>query len=239
MAHLCVRLTNPFWGHKMRKLLIAGISSLILAGSASIASAAVVTWTTWTSSSTGTAGPIGLTYAGPAVSLQSPYPSYTPAATFADGTIVNNAPVPANGILQIFGGSNATQTLTFSQAVVNPVFAIWSLGQGGITASFNFNQTPTFVSGGSNAEYGGSAISVVGNSVSGTEGNGTVIFFGTFNSLSWINPTAENWYGFNVGFQSIAPVPEPSTWAMMILGFAGVGFMAYRRKSRDANLRLA
>ena len=25
-------------------------------------------------------------------------------------------------------------------------------------------------------------------------------------------------------------VPEPSTWAMMILGFAGVGFMAYRRK---------
>jgi hypothetical protein len=26
-------------------------------------------------------------------------------------------------------------------------------------------------------------------------------------------------------------VPEPSTWAMMMLGFAGVGFMAYRRKS--------
>jgi hypothetical protein len=27
-------------------------------------------------------------------------------------------------------------------------------------------------------------------------------------------------------------VPEPSTWAMMILGFAGMGFMAYRRKSK-------
>jgi hypothetical protein len=25
-------------------------------------------------------------------------------------------------------------------------------------------------------------------------------------------------------------VPEPSTWAMMLLGFAGVGFMAYRRR---------
>lgn len=25
-------------------------------------------------------------------------------------------------------------------------------------------------------------------------------------------------------------VPEPSTWAMMILGFSGVGFMAYRRR---------
>lgn len=30
---------------------------------------------------------------------------------------------------------------------------------------------------------------------------------------------------------SVAAVPEPSTWAMMILGFAGVGFMAYRRKN--------
>jgi hypothetical protein len=30
------------------------------------------------------------------------------------------------------------------------------------------------------------------------------------------------------------PVPEPSTWAMMILGFMGVGFMAYRRKSKPA-----
>lgn len=29
-------------------------------------------------------------------------------------------------------------------------------------------------------------------------------------------------------------VPEPSTWAMLILGFAGVGFMAYRRKSQPA-----
>jgi PEP-CTERM motif len=33
-------------------------------------------------------------------------------------------------------------------------------------------------------------------------------------------------------------VPEPSTWAMMILGFFGVGFMAYRRKS-ETSLRLA
>jgi hypothetical protein len=31
-------------------------------------------------------------------------------------------------------------------------------------------------------------------------------------------------------------VPEPSTWAMMILGFAGIGFMAYRRKSKPALL---
>jgi PEP-CTERM motif len=28
----------------------------------------------------------------------------------------------------------------------------------------------------------------------------------------------------------VSAVPEPSTWAMMILGFCGLGFMAYRRK---------
>jgi hypothetical protein len=28
---------------------------------------------------------------------------------------------------------------------------------------------------------------------------------------------------------SIAAVPEPSTWAMLLLGFAGLGFAAYRR----------
>jgi len=29
----------------------------------------------------------------------------------------------------------------------------------------------------------------------------------------------------------VTPVPEPATWAMLILGFAGVGFMAYRRRN--------
>jgi hypothetical protein len=29
-------------------------------------------------------------------------------------------------------------------------------------------------------------------------------------------------------------VPEPSTWAMMLLGFAGIGFIGYRRKSKPA-----
>jgi hypothetical protein len=29
-------------------------------------------------------------------------------------------------------------------------------------------------------------------------------------------------------------VPEPATWAMMLLGFAGLGFMAYRRKNKVA-----
>jgi hypothetical protein len=38
-------------------------------------------------------------------------------------------------------------------------------------------------------------------------------------------------YGLSVG-----AIPEPSTWAMMILGFAGIGFIAYRRRNQDASL---
>jgi hypothetical protein len=37
----------------------------------------------------------------------------------------------------------------------------------------------------------------------------------------------------------VGAVPEPSTWAMMILGFAGVGFMAYRRKRNGDALAAA
>jgi hypothetical protein len=41
---------------------------------------------------------------------------------------------------------------------------------------------------------------------------------------------------FNFAFSvtGVSAVPEPSTWAMMIFGFVGVGFMAYRRKTNRA-----
>jgi hypothetical protein len=39
-------------------------------------------------------------------------------------------------------------------------------------------------------------------------------------------------------FSGVRAVPEASTWAMMIFGFLGVGFLAYRRRP-SARLRLA
>ena len=39
-------------------------------------------------------------------------------------------------------------------------------------------------------------------------------------------------FSVQVDLTTTSAVPEPSTWAMMIIGFAGVGFMAYRRKSK-------
>jgi hypothetical protein len=44
---------------------------------------------------------------------------------------------------------------------------------------------------------------------------------------------------FSASAGVVAAVPEPSTWAMMILGFCGVGFMAYRRTQNGPTLRLA
>jgi hypothetical protein len=37
----------------------------------------------------------------------------------------------------------------------------------------------------------------------------------------------------------VTAVPEPSTWAMMILGFAGVGYIAYRRSRKRDELAFA
>ena len=45
---------------------------------------------------------------------------------------------------------------------------------------------------------------------------------------------SKNWAGGAeiAVYGAVAAVPEPSTWAMMLLGFAGIGFLAYRRKSK-------
>jgi hypothetical protein len=57
-------------------------------------------------------------------------------------------------------------------------------------------------------------------------------------TLSFQSADSSGPYGPVIGEVSISAVPEPSTWAMMVLGFLGVGFMAYRRKSGVA-LRVA
>lgn len=45
--------------------------------------------------------------------------------------------------------------------------------------------------------------------------------------------SSENLQLGNVSIQ-VNAVPEPSTWAMLILGFAGIGFLAYRRQRHSA-----
>jgi len=53
--------------------------------------------------------------------------------------------------------------------------------------------------------------------------------------VNWTNASPANRQELDVRITAVAlagPVPEPSTWAMMILGFAGVGFLAYRRRNQ-------
>jgi outer membrane lipase/esterase len=49
-----------------------------------------------------------------------------------------------------------------------------------------------------------------------------------------IHPTARAHEVIADAFLVVAGIPEPSTWVMMFLGFACVGFMAYRRKQPAA-----
>jgi hypothetical protein len=57
--------------------------------------------------------------------------------------------------------------------------------------------------------------------------NGKASFFGA-------DIVSANGKTGNVGSGIASPVPEASTWAMMIMGFLGVGFLAYRRKGAVA-----
>lgn len=47
-----------------------------------------------------------------------------------------------------------------------------------------------------------------------------------------IDPTIVNGYTQALEFSPTTPVPEPATWVMMLVGFAGVGFLGYRQTAK-------
>jgi len=187
-----------------------GLGSLgLLAYAASLvcspASASTV-WTTWSKATIGTPGGASGTLNGVEVKYDGEVLNYnttgtadiwsSPASSFIGGTSTASPSTPNDAIY--LKGTPGTNTITFSTPVVNPVFAIWSLGSDGTEgASFTFNATPTFEAGGPD-EFGGSAITVKGKVVSGREGSGVVQFTGTFSSISWTD-TPENYYAFTIG----------------------------------------
>ena len=48
-----------------------------------------------------------------------------------------------------------------------------------------------------------------------------------------IYPMGENGQGFGFSQGQVTAVPEPSTWAMLLLGLAGLGIAGYRRANRS------
>ena len=90
---------------------------------------------------------------------------------------------------------------------------------------------------------GGSTFTLTGAQLAafaGVSAGGTVSEYVTFDSTLAIDSLSltTNTNSFEVTNIASA-VPEVSTWAMLLLGFAGVGFMSYGRRARSASIRLA
>ena len=183
-------------------------------------------WADFTSATPGTPGsaagtigapiPVTFTYSGEVgdnSNIVGGFTPWTPVSTYSGGTI-QDPPLILDGIALI-GGGTASNTVTFSKPVRNPVLAISGLGYYGVAnlASYQFTGQPfTVQSGGPATNLGGQTILSSGSSVIGTLGNGTVQFNGTFSSISWTNPTANtafNYTGFTVGIP-LQPPPAPT-----------------------------
>lgn len=200
-------------------------------------------WTNWTSAKAGAPGSADGSLKGLTVSYSGEVIGNTvvngtsldwsrPASSFIGGS-VTTSPSSVGDIITENGSFKGTNTLTFSVPVVNPVFAIWSLGSPSIPASFTFDAAPTFETGGPDI-FGGGPIAVSGDVVSGREGSGVVQFTGTISSISWTD-TFENYYGFTVGEAGGSGVPalspEPATVALFAAGFAGLALALRSRKA--------
>jgi hypothetical protein len=206
----------------LSKAALFGIATLISISAIPTLRADTV-WTNWASATVGAPGMatgslngVTVSYKGEvigAVTNGSSADWSNPASSFIGGTVTTSPGVVGDIIFQD-GAFTGTNTLSFSSPLVNPVFAIWSLGRPSIAATYSFNAAPRFEAGGPDI-YGGGPITVSGNVVSGMEGSGIVQFTGTLTSLSWTN-TPEFYYGFTVGEAGTASaVPEPASFALL------------------------
>ena len=159
---------------------------------------------------------------------------YIPASVYTNSQVGN---VPTNNNIIALSQSRAfTDTLTFSSPLVNPILDIVSLGQPGDAVSYNFNATPVILSQGVGGVFGGcsTCLSVSGNSLRGTEGDGVIEFVGTFGSLSWTTTNGEFWNGITLGVQGVgtSAIPEPATWSTILLAVGLAAPLAWRRRKR-------
>jgi hypothetical protein len=171
--------------------------------------------------------------------------SFSPTATFeVPLSDVLNGVIPQLDISNIqatFPGLTFNSALPSSggndfSAFVNPVtgaFIYHDINQGLSVFAFagtNVNDATTFLS------------ITVDNVARDSSGNALTSVADQFNVIDNGQqdgpfPNAGFW---TASFPTITTaVPEPSTWTMMILGFLGVGFVAYRRKQSGPALLLA
>jgi hypothetical protein len=124
----------------------------------------------------------------------------------------------ATAYLAVLGGGSVTGTVVGGTASILQ-FYVGSVDQ---YNSISFNTGGTFT---------GVDFTANNNGCHTAPCSGLLTFTGDFQSFT-LNSSGNSFETDN--FTTFArAVPEPSTWAMMILGFMSVGFLAYRRKGRS------
>lgn len=149
---------------------------------------------------------------------------------YTGNEVVDNAPLSGLGVTHDY----TANVMTFSQALINPVFAVYSVGTPRLAVTYAFDQQFTLLSQGYGHWNSNSpGLSVVGNNLTGSEGYGVIQFIGNISSIAWENSPYENHHGFTLGViaeTDPAPVPEPATLLLLSSGLAGLAF--YRRKRK-------
>jgi hypothetical protein len=160
------------------------------------------------------------------------------AAVFDDvptsftNSAVTNTP-GANGTIHMTGGTSDKHNFHFSKAVMDPLIAIWSVGQRDVAVTFNFDSPFTILRQGA-GHWGGGSLEQNGNSLTGLEGNGLLQLHGSYTDISFTTPNVENFYGLTVGAM-ISAIPEPESYAMLLAGLGLMGLMVRRRKHKQTD----
>lgn len=228
----------------------------LLLGAISLSPAfgSTINWTTWTAQPTSTtvdgtlmvgATSVSVSYSGEIAFTQlngTGFNFFNPTTTFTAPPAVTNAP-PSDMIA--IDGTATTHVITFGSAVVDPVMEIVSLGQPGVGTQYSFSlgtgQSMAILAQGPSAAFGGcnTCLSLAGTTITGHEGDGLIQFTGTFTSLTWTGANPEFWNGLTFGVTGLpggggpSGVPEPATWGLMLMAFAGGCRIALnRRRSR-------
>jgi hypothetical protein len=163
---------------------------------------------------------------------------------FTDGCFGTCTPVSTASSTTVSDTNHLQFTnASFSNETAGTPFTLGTFNLGNGTSTYNetFDLLVTFTApagSGSNTFVADVAGHVQGNTanipLSVTFDNTQLSFNGFTLTVSDLTGITVGGDGFHLTGTITAAVPEPSTWAMMILGFAGVGFMAYRRKSKPA-----
>jgi len=245
---------------KMRMLVVASL----IAGASFSAQAVPFYWTDWTSASntngitvngtiTTLNSTVNVTYNNPLgvgfTQLSGGTDYWTngprnPANSPYTSALVDNIPTGTDIIALQFAGS---QTLTFSQAVANPVFSFVSLnGNGYAFLDQDFDiLSVSGVDGNACGFWGCGTVTKnvvdLGNGhteyqlIGSGEPHGTIRFAGAFNTVGWRSLSNEFWNGFTVGVQGTAQevfndVPEPESLLLVGLGLLGLAISRQQKK---------